>query len=298
MRPAMVEISFEGTPAFTYPGGTVSGTLRFVADSPVRGRDLRLSLVGQEYSQTHVRQGKNNVEIHQTVPILDLAYDVTQHLGFVDPDHVAPGTYEIPFQFAVPADATPSIFSSAEPRSPGHLLGNPDGLFVEYNLEARLDVPLWLDKVVRSPVPVYSTRRVLGAVPRMISQPNPGRPSLDIAPLGAGPILPGEPFQAAYQVQDPDGKTLRGLTFSLTRLIEYRVNGVGRSASSPAYSVRVPLGSSDPVRAGTFELTVPNSATSTGPGQGNLFRTYWLATADLDVAWGTNVVVEAPLVPA
>ena len=294
----MVELSFDGLPSYTYLGGEVAGTLLLAVERPTRGTDLTLTLRGREFAQIHVQQGKNSIAVQQSVPLVELAYDFRDKLQFVDSGHLAPGEYRLPFEFTIPPTALPTLHTTPGPPAWSGTLGaHPDGMFVEYELEARLNVPLWLDRKVQAVLPVYSPRRVLGVVPKMTSQPNPGSPALDITPIGVGPLLPGTPFRAIYQVRNPSGKEIRRLTFTLKRHVEFRVQGRARSSDGPAFAVDVAL-DVGPVVSGTLELPIPNAEPVIGPEEGSLFREYWIATATLDVPWGFDTVVAAPLIPA
>lgn len=294
----MAKIEFEGLPAYAWPGGTITGTVVLEIDRPARGRDLTIHLRAREYSQTTVGAGKSRRVVEDQHVFLDQTYDISKAVQFLDPEHLAPGVYRAPFLFVVPPDAPPSLHTSAYAGGAGWHAGHQDGMYVEYSLEARLDVPWWLDAVVHTFVPVYSARRVIGTLPPMQSSSPPGHASVSVAPSTTDPVLPGSAMSVAYRVENPAGKDIKSLRFSLTRVVEYRVQSVSRVAKGPVFSVDVAIGTREPSGGGSLVLAVPNTEDSTGPWQGSLFRTYWQATTVLDVGFGFNVEVEGPMTPA
>ena len=294
----MPSLRLEGVPPFAFAGGSVDGTLVLEIDRPARARDLTLSFSGREIGQVTVSAGKSTERLVQTADLLSQTIELGQTLGFVDPEHVAPGTYRSPFRFVVPAGATPSIATGAYAGPRGLFSSRPDGLYVEYSLVARLDVPWWTDSVTTTPLPVYSPRRVLGVAPPLVSQPNPGHPAISVVPADPAPLVPGTAARFSYRVDNPGGKRLRSLSLRVERLVEYVVRGYSRRVVGPAFDASAPLGGRLPAYAGELSLTVPNEADATGPWQGQLFRTYWSVRATLDVELGLDVVVEGPLAPA
>ncbi|HYK92918.1 MAG TPA: hypothetical protein VEY07_02615 [Thermoplasmata archaeon] len=283
---------------YSYPGGTIQGQVILEVDQPARARDLALNLTGRELSQATVSTGKSTERIVDQRVVLEQSYDLRPSLTFQDSDHVAPGSYTAPFSFTLPTSAAPSFSTSDYHGQGGLLSGRPDGMYVEYELEARLDVPWWVDAVAKTEVPIYSPRRVLGQLATLQSQPNPGHASIHVQPTSASPMVPGSPFSMDYQVSNPAGKHLRGLTVSIVRQVEYHVRSMSRVAHAPAFSAEVQFDGRDAQYTGQLLLQVPNVPQATGPWQGILFRTYWLASAVLDVELGFNVQVQSPLVPA
>lgn len=294
----MRKFGFGQLSSFSFPGGTIQGQVLLEVDQPARARDLTLTLYGREISQATVSTGKSTQRIVDQSPILEQTFDLRPSLSFVDEDHVAPGAYSAPFNFTLPTSAPPSLSTSEFRGQTGPLSSRPDGMYVEYHLEARLDVPWWIDAVAQAPIPIYSPRRVLGQVPTLQSQPNPGHASILVQPDSATPILPGAPASLTFHVWNPAAKHLRSLDVSIVRQVEYRVKSMSRVAHAPAFSARAELDGRAAEYSGKLTLDVPNTPDATGPWQGSLFRTYWLVTAVLDVELGFNVQVQSPLVPA
>jgi arrestin (S-antigen)-like protein len=293
----VARLSLENLPAYAILGSTLSGVLVLETDQPLRATDITLTLRGQEHTQATVQQGKSSAVYRQSVSFLELAYSFRNEVSFSDPDHVAAGSYRCPFQFVLPLTGTPSIATSELPRQRGRFFGYPDGAFVEYELEARVEVPWWISPVDREVIPVYSPRRVLGAPPRLQSVPVGDHPSI-VVQLDPPMILPGNSVTGSYQVSNPGQKHVRSVTVSLGRRVLYHAQGVQRQASGPVFSATIPYPERQTYATGTLAIDVPNISETTGPWQGQLFATYWMLSATLDIALGFNVALEVPLIPA
>ncbi|MCI4347888.1 MAG: hypothetical protein L3J97_04635 [Thermoplasmata archaeon] len=293
----MARVWFEGLPDFSTPGGRIEATLALEADGVVRATDLLLYLHGGEISQITVGSGKTRRVIVDRAPILELVSSFHDALHFQDSDHVGPGTYRFPFHFDLPATVEPSLATAELPRTRGRLSSRPDGMYVEYELEARLQVPWWVDPIDREVVPVYSARRVLGAVPPFSTQAGPDRPAVHVY-VDPVMILPGTTVTGRYEVENPNLKELPRLTLTLFRHVEYRASGFSAVREAPQFQAGIPLGARAPQYQGTFQIAVPNISETTGPFTGQLYRTYWVVRADLEVSLGFNVRIDAVFTPA
>jgi len=293
----VAHIGFEGLPAYGALGAPILGTLVLEADGDVRATDLLLYLHGVETSQITVGSGKSRHVVVQRVPFLELVSSFHDALHFENADHIGPGTYRFPFRFDIPATAEPSLATTEMPRSRGALTGREDGMYVEYELEAKLTVPWWIDPKDREVVPVYSPRRVLGAVPLFASEAAPDRPSFQVR-LDPPMILPGTDVTGHYAVDNPHLKELPQLTLTALRHVEHRASGSSAVRETPSFSAVVPLGGRAPHYEGSFQIPIPNVSETTGPFTGQLYRTFWVLRADLDVRLGFNVRVDAVFTPA
>ncbi len=170
-------------------------------------------------------------------------------------------------------------------------------MFVEYTIEARLDIPWWVDPVVIQEVPVLTPRRVLGVAPPLRVPEDPQRPSIrldvDVPILTAGTVVGGY-----FQISNPSGKNLKSITVWLGRRVDFSAQGIGRTTDGPRFDCPIPLGIKDTVHAGRFAITVPNGADVTEPSQGSLHRCYWVLGARLDVGLGFDVDVAEAVLPA
>jgi len=170
-------------------------------------------------------------------------------------------------------------------------------MYVEYELEARVQVPWWISPVDRVMVPVFSARRVLGTIPALPSPVEEDHPSFRID-FDPGPVLPGSGFGGSYSVTNPRQKRLGGLTLLLYRHVEYTAEGRSQHRELPEYRWTAPLDGHETSYVGRFQLVIPNTSDATGPFHGQLYRTWWVAHAELDVEFGLNVRVEASFTPA
>lgn len=293
----MARISLEGLPAYSWPGGSIQGTYVLETDKPLRAADIDLALHGREFSQMTVQEGKSRRVIQQNYPFLELTSSFREGVTFQDEEHIAPGTYRLPFRFDLPAEAEPSLATADVPAVRGRFFSRPDGMYVEYELEARVRVPWWVDPVDRVTIPVFSARRVLGTIPSLPSETSDEHPSfrVDVDP---GQILPGGTVNGSYLIENPRGKHLEKLTVRCHRHVEYTVQGRGQVRDVPFYEIVLPLGDRELQRAGRFQLVIPNTAESTGPFHGQLYRTYWMVHAELGVELGFNVKVDGAFTPA
>ncbi|MCI4352560.1 MAG: hypothetical protein L3K14_04150 [Thermoplasmata archaeon] len=293
----MARVWFEGLPDYSTLGGTIEGMLGLEADGVVRATDLLLHLHGLETSQVTVGSGKSRRVIVEHASFLELVSSFHDSLHFQDANHVGPGTYRFPFRFDIPATAEPSLATEELPRSRGRLSQRPDGMYVEYELEARLTVPWWVDPLDREVVPVYSPRRVLGAVPAFSTEAGPDRPTVQVR-IDPVMILPGTTVTGSFAIQNPHLKELPQLTVTLFRHVEYHASRTSALREAPQFPAAIQLGARAPSYQGTFGIAVPNISETTGPFTGELYRTYWVARAELEVSLGFNVRMDAIFTPA
>jgi hypothetical protein len=293
----MARVWFEGLPDYAALGGSIGATLVLEADGIVRATDLLLYLHGTETSQITVGAGKSRTVVVQKVPFLELVSSFHDALNFQNADHVGPGTYRFPFRFDIPATAEPSLATTERPRSRGRFTSQEDGVYVEYELEARLTVPWWIEPFDREVVPVYSPRRVLGALPAFSSGADPDRPTFQIR-IDAPMILPGTTVTGSYAIDNPHLKELPRLTLTLLRHVEHHARGQSAVREVPQFPYEIALATRAPHYEGTFQIAIPNVSETTGPFTGQLYRTYWVLRAVLDVSLGFNVRVDAVFTPA
>jgi hypothetical protein len=293
----MARVWFEGLPDYASLGGSIAGTLGLETDGVVRATDLLLFLHGTELSQITVQAGKSRVAVIEKNSFLELAASFHDALPFKDVDHVGPGTYRFPFRFDIPATAEPSLATTERPRTRGRFTSQVDGMYVEYELEARLQVPWWVDPIDREVVPVYSPRRVLGALPPFSSGTDPDRPTISLR-IDQPMVLPGSVLTGAYTIANPRLKELKQLNLTLLRYVEHRSRDHSAVSEGPLFETDIPLGNRLPQLGGTFQIPIPNTDGTTGPFTGQLYRTYWILRAVIDVSLGFAVKVDAIFAPA
>lgn len=292
----MAKVFFGSLPDYALLGGKLAGVLSVETDKPLEMGWVSLKLTANEITQVTVQQpqprgGSSSEVIIQTVPILehlvDLAFPGSTLIG---------GSMSAPFSLDLPMTAAPSFATSAMPRTRGRMFSRRDGCYVEYALEARIDVPWWLDPVDREMIPVFSPRRVLGAIDPVRIPGDGARPTIMID-IDQPAILPGTPVTGSWQVMNPSGKHLRSMTVGLQRYSAWTVRGRPGQTHGPEYTATIPLDTAQPSTSGHFGLTVPNTVDATGPWQGALFQTYWNFTVALDIALGLDVTFRRPLRP-
>jgi len=292
----MARISFEGLPKHAWLGGAIEGTLVLETDRPLRASDFDLRLRGREFSQETTEMGRYSQTVQEESPILDVVTSFRESVPFADPEHIAPGTYRLPFRFALPATAEPSVATDDADAVRGRFFHYPDGLFVEYELEARVRVPWWVDPVDRVAVPVLAPRRELGAIPPLASAASDTHPSFRID-FDPGNVLPGNPLSGSYVVKNPKGKHLEDLAIQFFRRVEYRIQDLSRTREGPTYSTDITIDNRDGSHSGRFQIPTLSTTDDTGPYQGNLYRIRWMVHAELTVEFGSNVKADGTLVP-
>jgi Arrestin (or S-antigen), N-terminal domain len=293
----VARVWFEGLPDYAIPGGPVTGTLGLEADGVVRATDLLLYLHGTEWAQVTVGGGKNRHVVIQKAPIVELVSSFHSALPFQDADHIGAGTYRFPFRFDLPPAAEPSLATQPLSRTRRRFDTHPDGMFVEYELEARLQVPWWIDPIDKEVVSVYSPRRVLGALPPFSTAAGPDRPTVQIE-VDQPMILPGTILSGHYSIDNPHLKELPQLGLTVLRHVEYRAEGYNVLKETPQFGTSIPLPGRSPQYQGPFQIPIPNTSDTTGPYTGQLYRTYWVVRVDLEVRLGFNVKLDAVFTPA
>jgi arrestin (S-antigen)-like protein len=293
----VARVWFEGLPDYSSLGGSIEGTLGLEADGDVRATDLLLYLHGGETSQITVGAGKNRHVVVQRASFLELVSSFHDAIHFRDATHISAGTYRFPFHFNIPADVEPSLATTEMPRTRGRFTSRADGMYVEYELEAKLTVPWWLSDIDREVVPVYSPRRVLGAIAPFTSPADSERPSFQVH-VDAPMILPGTVVTGSYVIENPRLKELPQLTLTLLRHVEHHASSVSATRETPQFPTVIPLGPRAPHYEGSFNIGAPNLPETTGPFTGQLYRTYWVLRAELDVSLGFNVRIDAVCAPA
>jgi hypothetical protein len=291
----MARVSFESLPEYAVLGGPIGGILKVETEKPIDTARVSLKLTAQEITQLTVQQGhgKNSSAqvLVQRAPLMEqlvsLPFPGSTLMG---------GEMSAPFSIDLPLQGTPSIATHEMPRERGRFGARKDGCYVEYELEARIDVPWWLDPIDRVVVPVYSPRRVLGAIDPVRELASGDRPGLMID-VDQPSVVPGTPITGSFEITNPGGKHVRGLNLALQRYIGWTAQGRPGQAFGPQAIVSIPVDSELATKAGRFELVMPNTPDATGPWQGQLFQTYWNFTADVDIALGFDVKFSRPLRP-
>jgi hypothetical protein len=291
----MAKVAFPSLPDYAVLGDPLRGILSVETEKPIDTTRVSLKLTAQEITQVTIHQGSGKNSTTRVIVQRAPLFEQLVNLPFPGSTLMG-GAMTAPFSIDLPLQGTPSLSTHAMPRTRGRLESRPDGCYVEYELEARIDVPWWLDPIDREVIPVYSPRRVLGAIDPVREPGDGNRPGF-LLDVDQPMVVPGTPVTGSFQVTNPGGKHLRALNLALQRYIGWTAQGHGGQSYGPAASVSIPLDSTEPTQAGRFQLVVPNSPDATGPWQGQLFQTFWNFTADLDIALGFDVKFSRPLRP-
>ncbi len=292
-------IRFVSVSPYAFLGGAIAGTVELDFDRPSKVRDISLVLTGAERSQVTVSQGKSSEMIQDVRPFYEQAVSLRERVPFQDPEHAAQGNYQVPFEFSVPPVAPPTLETSPLSLEHGHFDRSPDGLFVDYTLKAKVDVPLWVDPVLSHRVQVLPPVRVLGGLSDAMSASSPDHPQVRVSPADTNQpwIVPGKPFSMVYAVQNPGGKMLKGFTATLVRTIDYTIRSYSRANRTVFGTFPLALEGNGPLYEGRMDLMVPDLVGMVNPGMGQIFRCSWSLEIDLGVHLGFDVKMGIPLTP-
>ena len=293
----MARLAFVELPPFALMGTTIQGVLELDLDKPVSTRDITLVLTGREHAQVTVQAGKNSQTIVDERPFLEQGVSLRDRVPFADPEHALPGSYRIPFTFQLPPVSPPTLETTALTATRGRLEGFPDGMYVEYELTARLAIPWWIDPIQKVFVAVYPPVRFLGAFTGGASPTAPDHVGVAVTPKdpAAAWIVPGRPFGVRYRISNPGGRQLKDLTLQLVRLVTYRCRAYTRQVRTVCGSFPQTVEGNAPVYEGELDLMVPVGEEMVNPGTGMLFQVGWELDVDLGVHLGFGVKFALPL---
>ena len=140
---SMKEIAIELSREAFIPGELIEGAVSLLIDKPVSARAVKLEILG--YEKTRIQKGsgddshiykETNYILRQNIILHGPMYDNRMEL--------APGNYVFEFEFIMPESALPSYKGS--------------NVKIEYELEARVDVPWWFDIVDKRQIYVFRSR--------------------------------------------------------------------------------------------------------------------------------------------
>jgi Arrestin (or S-antigen), N-terminal domain len=270
-----IEVELPRTSFFT--GDVVEGTLVVETTKEVNSRGIYLDFLGRERTQITRSAGKTTVTYtsHNDFAVW--------RMNLQGAGSIPPGTYRFPFKFQIPQAGLPSYTGR--------------NAWVTYALEARLDVPLWLDAVWKGGLYVFYERSSV----RTFSQPVRFQ-SGDTGPQGPQVYveLDGDRFFA---------RELIGCRITLLRLGEHRIRHLyarltggefaraqSTTETSTTYKneVDIPM---ENIQVGvpfTFEIPIPAEVQSAYRGMYSYYN--YLLTIGLDISWASNLEATTPVV--
>ncbi len=273
--PRTIEVELPRNSFFT--GDVVEGTVVVETTREVNSRGIYLDFLARERTQITRSAGKT------TVTYTNHNDFAAWRMNLQGPTNLAPGTYRLPFKFQIPPAGLPSYTGR--------------NAWVAYSIEARLDVPLWLDAVWKGDLFVFYDRSSV----RTFSQPVRFQ-SGDTGPNGPQVYveLDGDRFFA---------RELIGCRITLLRLGEHRIRHAyarltggefarAQSAeeTSTTYKTEVDIPFEN-VQVGvpfTFEIPIPAEVQSAYRGMYSYYN--YLLTIGLDIAWASDLAATTPVV--
>lgn len=284
----MKEIVVELPKKAYLPGERVEGTVKLAIDDPVKARAVKLNAVGLEDIQVTVSSGKHSHTYREA------NYMLKQEIFLKAPPYspvsdekleLQPGTYKFEFDFKLPDNALPSYKGSHA--------------HIKYELEARVDVPLWLDICYDRPFFVFRDRRALNLLTDAVqfqsenyTKPYDDKPGISVELTKTG-FIAGEVIEGYV--------TLKNVTASKIRKIDVRLMGVEfavarnhqRSVKQYDYEMAIPMGDVVESVPKRFNLPIPRNAPSSYEGVFSNLR--WAVEVGLDIPFGFDVEALHPV---
>lgn len=195
------------------------------------------------------------------------------------------GEYTYEFAFPIPHGAAPSYRGTH--------------VDVTYDLSARVDIPGAFDLTASVPVQVRQHGTFVQSSVSGEHRPKTGLTGLFTADVEMQVDAPdcrfraGDPLPFTVRVKNLGGKRVRGLNVYFVRREWARAQGYTRSTDHNLQAMQIPVErfslDGEPVM-----LSVPSPADLVSYGS-SISSVTWLLRVDLDIAWGVDASVEAPL---
>ncbi|MCI4320297.1 MAG: hypothetical protein L3K23_09270 [Thermoplasmata archaeon] len=298
-------LGFERVPDKVQAGTSLSGILVVANDHPIPMSKLSLVLRGGEEVIVAGAKGGN---VPWRSDSLETPYRFFA-LGTLASEQVLdPGTHRIPFAFSIPPGLSPTLQTTPRGVDRGYW-GSSDeqGVFVEYSLDARVEVPLGRDIHERVGIVVTRSIPILGV---FLSATNlsPAK-ELDLGlSLDTSEVTPGSTVRGTWRILNPKGKALIVSRTGVGRRIDIRHDPdrpwTGRYRVVPDYSVDIDVTALRDPAEGSFEIEIPPEAGNFPSQAGGLYRAQWVAYLSVETSgdktwWGApSHWLDVPLQPA
>lgn len=274
----MKDISIELVKEAYLPGEIIKGTVILDLEKPVKARAVKLRIIGLEETSVEVGSGDDSHTYHEKNYILK--NDIILHSPMYDDDlELDPGYFAFEFEFRMPEDALPSYRGT--------------NVSVTYNLEARVDVPWWLDIVKKRPIYVFRNREVLRLLTAPVKFTSDNymngvskKPCFGVELAKTG-FLAGETVEGTVFLYNMAASKVRKIYIRLLGEEMATARGHRETRMQSKQEIEMPMHDMIEGIAKVFFLQIPNNAPSSYEGMYSNFR--WGVFVGLDIPFGFDV---------
>lgn len=271
-------------PRNTYiPGETLTGTTTLQIDKELDLRRFWVELVGYERTRVHHHHGKHSHTHIETNTFVYKTKDVWSA------GKAKPGTHKFDFEFDIPPDTLPSYSGT-------------NGKII-YQVNSRVDVPLWFDVKDHRFINVVPGRSTYGDKPvdLNVGYPSGHGPGMEIPSnydqegfflnLPRSVYRPGEAVAGTIWVNNPRRKKIRKIDVDIKGVEWVSAQGHTRERTVESQALDIPLEEGMEGTGIPFQVQLPREARTTFLG--HLIRFRWEIRVNLDVAWAFDTSAKA-----
>jgi hypothetical protein len=280
----MNDISIELTKDAYVPGEIIKGNIILDVEKTVKARAVKLRIIGLEKTSVTVGSGDDRRTYHERNYILK--NDIILHSPMYDKSlELNPGNYAFRFEFIMPENALPSYHGT--------------NVFVSYHLEARVDVPWWLDVVEKKPIFVFRNRDALRLLTAPVKFTSDNflngvskKPCFGVELTKVG-FLAGETVQGTIAMYNMAASKIRKIYIRLLGEELATARGHHDTTIQSKQEIEIPMYDMMEGVAKVFFLQIPNNAPSSYEGMYSNFR--WGVEVGLDIPFGFDVKAVHPI---
>ncbi|OGS48355.1 MAG: hypothetical protein A3K68_00300 [Euryarchaeota archaeon RBG_16_68_13] len=257
-----------------FTGEIVEGAVVVETTREVPSNGLALDILGRE--ATEITRGSGDDRRTYRSSQDQLAW----RMPLRGPGPLPPGLHRFPFRFQVPFKALPSYAGTHAN--------------VSYTLNARLDVPLWLDTVWTGEMFVFYDRPSVRHVARPVRFRSGGGGPEVYVELDGDRFFARELIGCRITLLRLGGARVRRVFVRLLGQEWARADGQEETSETFRHEVVVPM---EAIRVGMpfeFDIPIPGEVSSSYRGALS-YHTYALQV-HLDIAWATDIVAQTPIV--
>lgn len=257
-----------------YTGEVVEGTVVVEVTKETPSRGLYLELLGRESTEITRSAGKTTVTYRSQADFCHWRLPLERE------GMVRPGARRFPFRFQIPPNGLPSY----EGRH----------AFVRYKLEARLDVPLWLDTVWSGDLYVFYDRQSVRTFSNPVRFRSDGeRPEIYVE-LDGDRFFARELLGCRITILRAGPHRIRRVYVRLTGTEWARAQNTEETTTTFRKEIDIPM---ERIVVGipfSFEIPIPADVPSAYRGTHSHFS--YILQVGLDLAWAYDFVAQTPIV--